>query len=153
MRRKIVGVLFKCFWCYAILHGMFMFAVINASHTFYTGTTSVPIDKNNPSSRKRKTNALNTTSNPEDKRKIIGDTFMKVKSIKIPSILLYFLQCLSYSLWVKAVHHLYRNLCFGAGLVNTEFQQVEFSLGPSVGKENSYKIADLCLANVRGLIL
>ncbi|KAL8564485.1 hypothetical protein ACOMHN_017627 [Nucella lapillus] len=52
--------------------------VVNASHTFYTATTSVPIDKNNPSSRKRKTNALNTTSNPEDKRKIIGDTFMRV---------------------------------------------------------------------------
>ncbi|KAK7093627.1 hypothetical protein V1264_007340 [Littorina saxatilis] len=52
--------------------------VINAAHTFYTGTTSVPIDKNNPASRKRKTSALNITSNPEDKRKIIGDTFMKV---------------------------------------------------------------------------
>ena len=59
-----------------------MFAVINASHTFYTGTTSVPIDKNNPTSRKRKTSALNTTSNPEDKRKIIGDTFMKVRQIR-----------------------------------------------------------------------
>nr|KAG5698957.1 hypothetical protein BaRGS_024878 [Batillaria attramentaria] len=52
--------------------------VINAAHTFYSGTTSVPIDKNNPTSRKRKTNTLNTTTNPEEKRKIIGDTFMKV---------------------------------------------------------------------------
>lgn len=52
--------------------------VVSAAHQFYTGTTSVPIDKNNPNSRKRKTSALNTTSNPEDKRKIIGDTFMRV---------------------------------------------------------------------------
>ncbi|XP_041377694.1 GMP synthase [glutamine-hydrolyzing]-like isoform X2 [Gigantopelta aegis] len=52
--------------------------VIQAAHTFYNGTTTVAIDKNNPNSRKRKTNTLNTTTNPEEKRKIIGDTFMKV---------------------------------------------------------------------------
>ena len=69
---NVFGVAFVCM-------ELILFAVINASHTFYTGTTSVPIDKNNPTSRKRKTSALNTTSNPEDKRKIIGDTFMKVK--------------------------------------------------------------------------
>lgn len=52
--------------------------VINAAHTFYSGTTSVPIDHKDPASRKRKTNTLNTTTNPEEKRKIIGDTFMRV---------------------------------------------------------------------------
>ncbi|CAL1543679.1 unnamed protein product [Lymnaea stagnalis] len=52
--------------------------VIRASHTFYNATTSVSIDSNDINSRKRKTNTLNTTTNPEDKRKIIGDTFMKV---------------------------------------------------------------------------
>uniref|UniRef100_A0A2C9JSK1 GMP synthase (glutamine-hydrolyzing) n=1 Tax=Biomphalaria glabrata TaxID=6526 RepID=A0A2C9JSK1_BIOGL len=52
--------------------------VIRASHTFYNATTSIPIDKQDGGSRKRKTNTLNTTTNPEDKRKIIGDTFMKV---------------------------------------------------------------------------
>lgn len=53
-------------------------SVINAAHTFYSGTTSVPIDHKDPASRKRKTNTLNTTTNPEEKRKIIGDTFMRV---------------------------------------------------------------------------
>ncbi|BFZ22924.1 hypothetical protein BsWGS_25964 [Bradybaena similaris] len=52
--------------------------LIRASHTFYNATTSVPIDKTDAGSRKRKTNTLNTTTHPEDKRKIIGDTFMKV---------------------------------------------------------------------------
>ncbi|CAH1773036.1 unnamed protein product [Owenia fusiformis] len=52
--------------------------VVNASHDFYTGTTSIPIDKSDPVSRKRKTKMLNCTSCPEEKRNIIGDTFMKV---------------------------------------------------------------------------
>ncbi|XP_059146088.1 GMP synthase [glutamine-hydrolyzing]-like [Physella acuta] len=52
--------------------------VVKASHTFYNSTTSVPMDTHDINSRKRKTNTLNTTTNPEDKRKIIGDTFMKV---------------------------------------------------------------------------
>ncbi|XP_046336154.1 GMP synthase [glutamine-hydrolyzing]-like [Haliotis rufescens] len=52
--------------------------VVHSAHTFYNGTTSVPIDKYNCNSRKRRTNTLNTTTNPEEKRKIIGDTFMKV---------------------------------------------------------------------------
>ncbi|XP_067658415.1 GMP synthase [glutamine-hydrolyzing]-like [Haliotis asinina] len=52
--------------------------VVHSAHTFYNGTTSVPIDKYNSNSRKRRTNTLNTTTNPEEKRKIIGDTFMKV---------------------------------------------------------------------------
>ena len=52
--------------------------VVRASHTFYNGTTTVPMDPSDCNSRKRKTSTLNTTINPEDKRKIIGDTFMKV---------------------------------------------------------------------------
>ncbi|XP_060075843.1 GMP synthase [glutamine-hydrolyzing]-like [Ylistrum balloti] len=52
--------------------------VIRAAHTFYNGSTSVHIDKTDPNSRKRKTDTLNTTIHPEDKRKIIGDTFMRV---------------------------------------------------------------------------
>ncbi|XP_013404318.1 GMP synthase [glutamine-hydrolyzing] [Lingula anatina] len=52
--------------------------VVNASHTFYSGYTSLPVDSSDPNSRKRKTKTLNTTTNPEEKRKIIGDTFMRV---------------------------------------------------------------------------
>lgn len=52
--------------------------VVRAAHTFYNSTTSIPIDRTDPNSRKKKTNMLNTTTNPEEKRKIIGDTFMKV---------------------------------------------------------------------------
>jgi GMP synthase (glutamine-hydrolysing) len=56
--------------------------VRSAAHTFYNGTTTIPIDDKSSahSPRKRKTNTLNITTNPEDKRKIIGDTFMKVST-------------------------------------------------------------------------
>lgn len=52
--------------------------VIRAAHTFYNGTTAIPVTQPDGSSRKRKTSTLNTTENPEEKRNIIGDTFMKV---------------------------------------------------------------------------
>ncbi|XP_064642766.1 GMP synthase [glutamine-hydrolyzing]-like [Lineus longissimus] len=51
--------------------------VVNAAHAFYNGTTSIPINKCDPS-RKRRTKALNQTTDPEEKRQIIGDTFMRV---------------------------------------------------------------------------
>lgn len=51
--------------------------VVNAAHHFYDGTTTVPIDRKDPT-RKRTTEKLCKTINPEEKRKIIGDTFMKV---------------------------------------------------------------------------
>jgi GMP synthase (glutamine-hydrolysing) len=53
-------------------------AVINASHQFLHGTTTVPLDKRDPNSRTRVTKILSMTSNPEEKRKIIGDVFVKV---------------------------------------------------------------------------
>ncbi|PNF33228.1 GMP synthase [glutamine-hydrolyzing] [Cryptotermes secundus] len=52
--------------------------VINASHQFLHGTTTVPLDKRDPNSRTRVTKILSMTSNPEEKRKIIGDVFVKV---------------------------------------------------------------------------
>ncbi|XP_064612030.1 GMP synthase [glutamine-hydrolyzing]-like isoform X2 [Liolophura sinensis] len=56
--------------------------VVSMAHTFYTGTTTITVKSDDPtnSSRKRKTNTLNTTVLPEEKRKIIGDTFMRVAS-------------------------------------------------------------------------
>lgn len=51
---------------------------VNAAHTFYNGTTNIPLDRSDPTSRKRKSKPLNQTCNPEEKRMIIGDTFMTV---------------------------------------------------------------------------
>ncbi|XP_045107966.1 GMP synthase [glutamine-hydrolyzing]-like [Portunus trituberculatus] len=52
--------------------------VINARHQFYDGVTSIPVDPSDPMGRKRVTNLLCMTFSPEEKRKIIGDTFIKV---------------------------------------------------------------------------
>uniref|UniRef100_A0A8C9W0G8 GMP synthase [glutamine-hydrolyzing] n=1 Tax=Scleropages formosus TaxID=113540 RepID=A0A8C9W0G8_SCLFO len=52
--------------------------VVNAAHTFYNGTTTLPISEEDRTPRKRISKTLNMTTNPEEKRKIIGDTFVKV---------------------------------------------------------------------------
>ncbi|KAF8796122.1 GMP synthase [glutamine-hydrolyzing]-like isoform X3 [Argiope bruennichi] len=52
--------------------------VLNASQNFYNGSTTVPVDRKDPSGRKRDTPLLCMTTDPEEKRKIIGDTFMRV---------------------------------------------------------------------------
>nr|CAD7396704.1 unnamed protein product [Timema poppensis] len=49
--------------------------VVTATHQFLLGTTTVPMDT---SSRTRITKMLCMTCNPEEKRKIIGDVFVKV---------------------------------------------------------------------------
>lgn len=53
--------------------------VVNAAHTFYNGTTTLPISEEDRTPRKRISKTLNMTTNPEEKRKIIGDTFVKVR--------------------------------------------------------------------------
>lgn len=53
-------------------------SVVNAAHTFYNGTTTLPISEEDRTPRKRISKTLNMTTNPEEKRKIIGDTFVKV---------------------------------------------------------------------------
>ncbi|CAL1295434.1 unnamed protein product [Larinioides sclopetarius] len=52
--------------------------VLNASQNFYNGSTTVPVDRKDPTGRKRDTPLLCMTTDPEEKRKIIGDTFMRV---------------------------------------------------------------------------
>ncbi|KAG5877636.1 hypothetical protein JTB14_030034 [Gonioctena quinquepunctata] len=52
--------------------------VINAASNFAEGTTIVPLDKKEGSSRTVITKMLCMTSNPEEKRKIIGDIFVKI---------------------------------------------------------------------------
>lgn len=51
--------------------------VINASYQFYNASTTVPVDRKDPS-RKKATEILCQTTNPEEKRQIIGDTFVKI---------------------------------------------------------------------------
>ncbi|XP_067851444.1 GMP synthase [glutamine-hydrolyzing] [Heptranchias perlo] len=52
--------------------------VVNAAHAFYNGTATLPISEEDRTPRKRISKTLNMTTNPEEKRKIIGDTFVKV---------------------------------------------------------------------------
>lgn len=52
--------------------------VVNASKQFLHGTTTIPADKNDPTSRSTVTRMLCMTSSPEEKRKIIGDIFVEV---------------------------------------------------------------------------
>lgn len=52
--------------------------VINAGYQFTEGTTIVPLDKREPNSRTRVTKMLCMTTDPEEKRKIIGDVFVKI---------------------------------------------------------------------------
>ena len=55
---------------------LLFYSVINASHQFYNATTSIS-ERGDPN-RKRTTKPLCQTTNPEEKRKIIGDTFVRV---------------------------------------------------------------------------
>lgn len=52
--------------------------MINAGRSFYGGTTVVPIDKNDNNNRTKVTKVLCMTADPEEKRKIIGDVFVKI---------------------------------------------------------------------------
>lgn len=52
--------------------------VVNAAVKFAGGTTVVPVDKYEPNSRTRITKMLSQTLEPEEKRKIIGDVFVKI---------------------------------------------------------------------------
>uniref|UniRef100_A0A6I8P747 GMP synthase [glutamine-hydrolyzing] n=1 Tax=Ornithorhynchus anatinus TaxID=9258 RepID=A0A6I8P747_ORNAN len=51
--------------------------VVNAAHSFYNGTTTLPISDEDRTP-KRISKTLNMTTSPEEKRKIIGDTFVKI---------------------------------------------------------------------------
>lgn len=59
--------------------------VIHASHLFYVGITNLPIDPTNPN-RVTPSKQLSFVTDPEEKRKIIGDVFMKVANSVIESL-------------------------------------------------------------------
>ncbi|BES89506.1 GMP synthase [Nesidiocoris tenuis] len=60
--------------------------VVNAAKLFLHGTTTIPADKDDPISRNSVTKMLCMTSNPEEKRKIIGDIFVEVANEEIADL-------------------------------------------------------------------
>ncbi|XP_065060738.1 GMP synthase [glutamine-hydrolyzing]-like isoform X2 [Rhopilema esculentum] len=56
--------------------------VVNAQHTFYNGSTEITLKRNDINIRQN-TGPLHSVSNPEEKRKIIGDMFVKVMNATI----------------------------------------------------------------------
>lgn len=54
--------------------------VINAAAAFAEGTTIVPLDKQDSKSRTNVTKMLCLTADPEEKRKIIGDVFVRISN-------------------------------------------------------------------------
>ena len=54
--------------------------VVNAALRFYNSSTVISGRKDQPAVKKQITKTLNVTTNPEEKRKIIGDTFIKVRT-------------------------------------------------------------------------
>ncbi|CAL8147628.1 unnamed protein product [Orchesella dallaii] len=59
--------------------------VVRSAQVFYVGTTNLPIDPNNPN-KMIPSKQLSFTTEPEEKRKIIGDVFMKVAENVISSL-------------------------------------------------------------------
>ena len=57
----------------------FLLAVVNCALRFYNSSTVIAGRKDQPTVKKQITKTLNVTTNPEEKRKIIGDTFIKVR--------------------------------------------------------------------------
>ena len=53
---------------------------------FYSATTTLPPAKDDPLRRKRKTKLLSNTIHPEEKRRIIGDTFMRIANEMIEEL-------------------------------------------------------------------
>lgn len=72
---------------------------MNAAHSFYNGTTTLPISDEDRTPRKRISKTLNMTTSPEEKRKIIGDTF-----VKVISIILFFLMDSRYVFYLRLFH-------------------------------------------------
>ena len=60
--------------------------VVNASHTFYNAKTQLTCDEMDHPVKKWYSRTLNITSEPEEKRKIIGDTFIQVANDAIKDL-------------------------------------------------------------------
>lgn len=64
---------------------LFLSTVVNCALRFYNSSTVISGRKDQPAVKKQVTKTLNVTTNPEEKRKIIGDTFMKVTHFAVRS--------------------------------------------------------------------
>ena len=75
----ILGLLSKEYkTMFSLIRIFFAFKVVNAQHTFYNGSTEITLKRNDINIRQN-TGPLHSISNPEEKRKIIGDMFVKVR--------------------------------------------------------------------------
>ena len=55
--------------------------VVSAALRFYNSTTVISGKKDQSAVKKQVTKTLNITADPEEKRRIIGDTFIKVRFV------------------------------------------------------------------------
>ena len=71
-----------------LLITIFLFSptVKRGGHIFYSASTDLPAGKDEPLGRKRRTAALSSTLHPEEKRRIIGDTFIQVATDMIEEL-------------------------------------------------------------------
>ena len=78
--RKVIKYVVKMSSCSMIITLSLCFSspVVNAALRFYNSSTVISGRKDQPAVKKQITKTLNVTTNPEEKRKIIGDTFIKV---------------------------------------------------------------------------
>ena len=60
--------------------------VKDAGLLFYGASTKLEPGKDEPPGRQRRTRPLSSTGNPEEKRRIIGDTFMRVANDMIDEL-------------------------------------------------------------------
>lgn len=65
-------------WLAQLIVLLFLSTVVNCALRFYNSSTVISGRKDQPAVKKQVTKTLNVTTNPEEKRKIIGDTFIKV---------------------------------------------------------------------------
>ena len=70
----------KLFHKYIIACNNFLILVFNKKHEFYHGTTRIPTKQGN-NMVNVEVGPLVSVTKPEEKRKIIGDMFMKVSNV------------------------------------------------------------------------
>ena len=72
-----------CCWLAQLIVLLFLSTVVNCALRFYNSSTVISGRKDQPAVKKQVTKTLNVTTNPEEKRKIIGDTFIKVINLPV----------------------------------------------------------------------
>lgn len=80
--RKVIKYVVNMSSCFMIIILSLCYSspVVNAALRFYNSSTVISGRKDQPAVKKQITKTLNVTTNPEEKRKIIGDTFIKVRT-------------------------------------------------------------------------